>query len=327
MSNNNVKGLFDALTPSAAQKERIYDRIGSFNYDKEDARTGGNMNTRSHRHIMGLRPAFVGSVVCVAIALLCIWTIPHLLNTPNNPIDTNTSTTPSNSGHDNPSTVTPNNPILGAVYHDVDISQLNYQGDVGKVPYGFFFAQRLTLLANNETNINLNNGVRWESGQFEMTDVENALQASINATTLPDGDYTFGQRILIDEVTGRTIAYQTTYTYFTLETMVFEGEFSVFYFSLDDFMRRNLANLEQSENIVFEDGEITIHDFSTPVVNESTRVPHTRRLVYINNGSAIVIEAITAPIMIDDAVDETSSLERYKQSDKELIGIMMSLVG
>jgi hypothetical protein len=57
------------------------------------------------------------------------------------------------------------------------------------------------------------------------------------------------------------------------------------------------------------------------------RVPQTRELVYFDNGVGIVIEAITAPIMIDDgAVDEPSTLERYEQSDREIISLMKSLI-
>ena len=113
--------------------------------------------------------------------------------------------------------------------------------------------------------------------------------------------------------------------------MEFQRSFSVFYFSLDDFIRSDsgFENLEQSENIVYENGKIAIHDFSLHpfVANTSMRFPQKRELVYLSNGSVIVIEAITAPIMIDNgAVDETSTLERYEQSDKEIIGMMMSLV-
>jgi hypothetical protein len=132
---------------------------------------------------------------------------------------------------------------------------------------------------------------------------------------------------MIDEATGMTIAYQTDYIYFTLEIMDFRSCFSVFHFSLIVFMNTDNGTLEQSENIVYEKGKIIIHDFATPVVNTSLRISHMRILTYINNDSAIVIQAFTAPVLNgDDIVDEPKSLERYLQSDKELIGMMQSLI-
>jgi len=219
-----------------------------------------------------------------------------------------------------------------AVYHNIDASQIINQGTPASVPFGWFFAHRLMDYANNETDINLNNGVRWESGRFDLEDVESILQTSINVPVLPGGEYTLEQKIMIDEATGRTIAYQTIYTYFTLETMEFQRCFSVFYFSLDDFMRRDrgFANFEQSDNIVCENGKTVIHDFPFPpvVANTTMRVPQKRELIYFNNSIGIVIEAITAPIMInDDAVDETSTLERYERSDRDIINLMKSLIG
>ena len=296
---------------------------------------------------------YAGLAACAAVILLCVWSIPKFIVVPTEvaPNDPNRIVADSNipvvsadervttGSHAQttpdytPAQTVPDISASGAVYHNIDLSQLNYQGDVGRVIPEWFFWNRLMDCANNETNINLNNGVRRESGQFEIDDVNNALQTPVNAPILPDGDYTVGQNIMIDEATGRTIAYQTTYTYFTVETMMFERAFSVFYFSLDDFMRRDYCKLdEQSENIINEDGEITIHDFPLPpvVAGTTSRVPQKRTLVYINNGIGIVIEAITAPIFIDydtNTVDETGTLERYLQSDREIISLMKSLIG
>jgi hypothetical protein len=97
-------------------------------------------------------------------------------------------------------------------------------------------------------------------------------------------------------------------------------------------MRRDYENLEQSENIVYENGEIVIYDFppftDVDVANAyySYKIPHLRRLVYFNDGIAIVIEANTAPTFTGDTVDEANTIEKYEQSDKELIGIMQSLI-
>jgi len=141
---------------------------------------------------------------------------------------------------------------FGIVYHNIDPSLLSLQGEPVRAPYGYWFAQRLTLLANNEIDINLNNGVRWDNVQFGREDVENALQASVNDPVLLNGDCIFEQYVLFDESTGRPIAYQNAYTYFTLETMMFQHQFNVFFFSLDDFTRRDrgVSVFEQSENIV-----------------------------------------------------------------------------
>jgi len=298
---------------------------------------------------------YAGLVACAAVVLLCVWSIPRFFLTPINDVPdkqneivadndtvvpgepdeewgTTINSRPTRTVPDNtPPQTIPNLPANGAVYHDIDLSQLNYQGDVGRVPPQWWFAYRLMDCANNETNINLNNGVRWESGQFEMEDVNNALPTPVKAPILPNGDYTMGQNIMIDEVTGKTIAYQAGYTYFTVETMLYQRSFSIFYFSLDDFMRRDYGNLdEQAESIVDEDGEIVIHDFPLPpvVVGTTARVPQKRTLVYLNNGIGVVIEAITAPVFIDDdIVDEASTLERYEQSDREIISLMKSLIG
>ena len=298
---------------------------------------------------------YAGLAACAAVVLLCVWTIPRHFLAPvevapddsNGIISDNDVIIPGEPDEEwgitgssaqtmpdlTPAQTWPDPPASGAVYHNIDPSQLNNQGDVGRVPSRWYFGNRLMECANNETNINLNNGVLWESGQFEIEDVNNALPSPVNAPVLPDGDYTVYQNVMIDEVTGKIIAYQTTYTYFTVETMMFERAFSVFYFSLDDFMRRDYCKLdEQSENIINEDGEITIHDFPLPpvVAGTTSRVPQKRTLVYINNGIGIVIEAITAPIFIDydtNTVDETGTLERYLQSDREIISLMKSLIG
>ena len=228
---------------------------------------------------------------------------------------------------DNQTQTEPSFPTSGAVYHNIDASQITFQGTPAAVPFGYFFTNRLTMFANNKTGINLNNGVRWEYSQFEISDVEEALHAYVNTPFLPDGDYTYKQQIMIDEATGRTIAYQTVYTYFTMETMMFERCFSVFYFSLDDFSKRDYRNLEESENIVHENSEVTIYKFPDPIVsNAYYGMPQVRQLIYFNTDVAIVIEAITAPAEFDDVVYEAETLEKYEQSDKELISMMQSLI-
>jgi hypothetical protein len=51
-----------------------------------------------------------------------------------------------------------------------------------------------------------------------------------------------------------------------------------------------------------------------------------RKLVYVENGISIVVEAEADVVMDGGIVDEDKSLERYKQTDKQLIDMMKSLI-
>jgi hypothetical protein len=290
---------------------------------------------------------YVWAATCLAVLTVCVW----MVYTPNAPARINTDADTVISVPDD-SIVTDSGlpsdedalfPGLpdeerGVVYHDIDPTLLNYQGESVGAPYGYWFTQKLTLLANNETNIDLNNGVRWENAQFEREEVENDLHISLNDPVLPNGDCIVWQSVLIDEATGRIIAYKTSYTFFTMETMTFQRSFDVFIFLLDNFQRRDIgvSEFEQSENIVDENGEIAILDFppvtGADVANAyySYRVSRLRTLVYFNGGIAIVVEANTAPAFVGDTVDdvdEANTAQKYGQSDKDLIAIMQSLIG
>jgi hypothetical protein len=287
-----------------------------------------SVDSTQHQRIMELInkkpqivPRYAGLAACLAVLAVCVWVMPRLLDTPtiNNPIIISPGIPTENITDGNTivaeaDTLVPDLPV---VFHDLDPALIISRGTAARVPYGFFFTHKLALLANNETGITMNNGVRWDSAQFERLDIDHVL---------PNGDCVFEQSILFDVATETPIAYKNTYIYFTLETMEFQREFSIFSFSLDDFGKRDSAELEQSENITYENGEIAILDFPAPVVNASSRIPHRRTLVYFNNGAAIVIEAITAPTFIGDVFDEAGSLEKYEQSDRELINIMRSLI-
>lgn len=209
----------------------------------------------------------------------------------------------------------------GAVYHDVDASKIIRQLTSAKVPFGFVFNNKLIDLVKINSVIK-NNGVRWEDQEYTKDDVESALQISIKDPVLPDGDYTVKQYVLVDEVTDNIIAYQTAYYYFDKNTLEFQNRFSVFYFA-EQYFKSDV--LEQIKNVSITDEEISIGDFSEPI-NVHVKMPHVRKLVYVENGISIVVEAEADVVMDGGIVDEDKSLERYKQTDKQLIDMMKSLI-
>lgn len=209
----------------------------------------------------------------------------------------------------------------GAVYHDVDASKIIRQSTSAKVPFGFVFNNKLIDLVKINSGIK-NNGVRWEEQKYTKDDVESALQISIKDPVLPDGDYTVKQYVLVDEVTDNIIAYQTAYYYFDKNTLEFQNRFSVFYFA-EQYFKSDV--LGQMKNVSITDGEISIGDFSEPI-NVHVKMPHVRKLVYVENGISIVVEAEADVVMDGGIVDEDKSLERYKQTDKQLIDMMKSLI-
>jgi len=131
------------------------------------------------------------------------------------------------------------------------------------------------------------------------------------------------QEVLKNGVTGKLVAYKTTYIYFNKDTMEFERSFSVFYLALDAFEKNAF---EQSENIVHEKGKINILDFPE-LLNVHFKIPCMRSLTYINNGIAIITESEMDFILTDDgAVDEVKTLEKYGQNDKDFINVMKSII-
>ena len=227
--------------------------------------------------------------------------------------------------HMNIRNITPYEPDTrqdGAIYHNIDASQIIRQNYAGKVMCGFWFYQNLMLMAKNETGIDINNGVRWDKTEFTKADMESALQTSIKDPLLPDGDYTVEQGVLIDEATGKIIAYQTNYLYFDKNTMEFQNSFSVFYFAEQQFISDKLEGLK---NVTCIDGEINISEFPESK-DVYAKIPHVRKLVYVENGIWVVVEAESNFVQNGSVVDKEKSLERYKQTDKQLIDIMKSLV-
>lgn len=211
-----------------------------------------------------------------------------------------------------------------AVYHDIDISQIKRQGPSGDLKFGYYFDQELQMLAKNETHIQNNNGVRWEDNiKFTKGDIKLSLNITIKDPVLPDGNYTTKQSVLIDEATNRTIAYQTVYYFFDKDTMVFKNSFSIFYFAINDFKS---DEIEQEKNVT-KTVEININENAFPLIPHACGIPINRKLVYLENGVAIVTESSADAVMADSSsMNEVKSLELYKQTDIQHITLMKSLI-
>ncbi|MDI6617448.1 MAG: hypothetical protein QME45_02085 [Clostridiales bacterium] len=207
----------------------------------------------------------------------------------------------------------------GAVYHNIDISQIvrhGYDSDA-KVPVSFYFSGWL-MSAGKELDI----GRHWhQQAQFTKDDIESSLHTYIIDPVLPDGDYTMTKAVLKDDATDEIMAYQTVYYYFNKDTMEFQNRFSIFYFAEDHF---DTEKIEQMQNVTRTEGKIHIDDFSQEA-NVHIKIPHVRKLVYMENGVGIAIEAETDAVIIGGKVDRGKSLERYEQTDKQLIALMKSV--
>jgi len=102
----------------------------------------------------------------------------------------------------------------------------------------------------------------------------------------------------------------------------FQNRFSVFYFA-EQYFKSDV--LGQMKNVSITDGEISISDFHEPI-NVHVKIPHVRKLLYVENGISIVVEAEADVVLDGSIVDKDKSLERYKQTDKQLIDMMKSLI-
>ena len=236
-------------------------------------------------------PIAAAFVVVIAVAIVA----PNLIN--RNPYI------------DEPEPLPPEN---GAVYHAIDVAQIERQYSNTED----MFKDKLTEYLYYSGKV-----VRWETRDFTKQDVETAMQVSLTDPALPNGDYTTVQSVLEDATSGNIIAYQTVYYYYNIDTMVFQRSFSVFYFSrayVND-------NLKQSDNITNIDGVIQIGNF-TSVPNADTKLPHVRELVYFQNDIAVVLEAETDVLLINDTIDEVESLLNYTRVDYQTIDIMKSLI-
>ena len=304
----DYKNYMDNLSVDETLHEKIMNRLTQ-------------RSTRRHIVTNNFRK-YISVAACATVMLIFVISIYPHMNIWN--------ITPNESESNIPNTTGDSNPLQdrsdtkgqsGAVYHDVDASQIIRQTTSAKVPFGFVFNNKLRDLVRINSDIK-NNGVRWEEQKYTKDDVESALQISIKDPVLPDGDYTVKQYVLVDEVTDNIIAYQTVYYYFDKNILEFQNRFSVFYFAEQYFKSDELERLKNVSRI---DGKINISDFPEPT-NVHVKIPHVRKLVYLENGVAIVIEAEADVVQDGSIVDKEKSIEKYKQTDKQLIDIMKSLI-
>ena len=265
---------------------------------------------------------YISVAVCAAVMLISIISIYPHMNIKNIAPNESELNVPNTTGGSNPledRSVTKGQ--SGAVYHDIDVSQIIRQTTSVKVPFGFIFNNKLIDLVRINSGIK-NNGVRWEEEKYIKDDVESALQISIKEPVLPDGDYTVKQYVLVDEATDNIIAYQTVYYYFDKNSLEFQNRFSVFYFA-EQYFKSDV--LEQMKNVSITNGEISISDFPEPI-DVHVKMPHVRKLIYVENGISIVVEAEADVVLDGNIVDKEKSIEGYKQTDKQLIDMMKSLI-
>lgn len=252
--------------------------------------------------------ALIPVAACAAVTLFVIFAFPQINKTP---IDN----TPGGNNAGIPGQQS------GAIYHDIDISQIIMQDYESKVPVGFIFKQKLMLIKKDFQDSNIDS--HWdEQAQFTNNDIESSLNISIIDPVLPEGDYTTTQAVLVDDATDEIIAYLTDYYYFNKDTMEFQNRFSLFYFAEEHF---NVEEIERMQNVTKTDGEIHIDDFVLPT-NAHFKMPHVRKLLYLENGVSIVIEAEASAVTTEGKVDQEESLERYEQIDKQLIALMKSVL-
>lgn len=167
-----------------------------------------------------------------------------------------------------------------------------------------------------------NRGLRWIAQGFTNEELGSALRMTIKEPDLPAGDYTLDQEVLVDEVTGSVIACQAVYTYFDPDNLAFQKKFSIFNFPDHYF---DQAELESMRNTHLANEKIVVDPFPEPGPAH-VKIPHVRRLVYVEQGVVLVIEAETDLVEGEGLVDQKKSLERYRQTDKELLDLMGSLL-
>ncbi|KPU46069.1 hypothetical protein OXPF_05520 [Oxobacter pfennigii] len=270
-------------------------------------------NTRPARRSTMVR-RYAAAFTCLAVILLGMLTVPRLLPDNVTPITDSSHQL----GATGPAITKPDNKRQsGAVYHDIDISQITRQEYKAKVPEGFIFKQKLRLMKKDFQDFNIDS--HWdEQAHFTEEDIESSLHISIIDPVLPRGDYTTTQGVLVDDATDEIIAYRTDYYYFNKDTMEFQNRFSIFYFGAAHF---NTAEIEQMQNVTKTDGEVHIDDLVLPT-NAHFKMPHVRKLVYLENGVGTAMEAEADAVITGGKVDQEKSLERYAQADKQLITLM-----
>jgi hypothetical protein len=213
------------------------------------------------------------------------------------------------------------NPNKNAVYHNVDIAKITRKTTLGKVPFGFFFRDKITDLVKEDLN-NMNNRIYWEEQEYTKDDIEADFQIAIKSPVLPDGNYTTKQYVLKDKFGKDIIGYQTVYYYFDKETLDFQSSYSLFYFSEHNF---KWDDVKQIQNVNIVDKKINMEAFEEST-NLNAKLPHIRRLIYLEDGVAIAIEAEADIVMEGSIIDAAKSLEKYNEVDKQLVNMMKSLI-
>jgi len=261
---------------------------------------------------------YATAFACLAVILLGVLTVQRL-----HPENTMPITDSSQLPKATDSVVTKPDATVqsNAVYHNIDISQIIMPTTEGKVPFGFFFEQWLMMMKQEkDLSVGLHPqslGSHWDDRQFTNEDITSSLNISVIDPVLPDGDYTTKQHVLVDNATDEIMAYRTDYYYFDKDTMEFQNRFSIFYFAEDHFAEK----IKESQNVTKVNGEIHIDDLSSST-NANAKVPHVRKLVYLENGIGIAVEAEADAVIAGGKVDEEKSLELYEQTDKQLITLM-----
>ena len=262
-----------------------------------------------------LNRKYVSIAACVVVVVIAFIGVQPYIN--------NNNILPSENGLDQPSVQAPSssNPDISgqsnAVYHNIDISQIVRQPYEAKVPASYYFKNWLQFIKKDK-DIRLH----WNDQHFTKDDMKSVLHIFIIDPVLPEGDYTTTQSVLVDYATGEVVAFCTDYYYYNKDTLEFQKRFSIFYFLVDYF---NAEELEQVQNATKSNGEIHVDDFSFPT-NVNAKVPHVRKLIYLENRVGIAIEAEADVVKTEDKVDEEKSRERYEETDKQLIDLMKSII-
>jgi len=262
-----------------------------------------------------LNMKYVSIAACVVVLVIAFIGVQPYIN--------NNSFIPSENGLSQPGVQAPSssNPNIpgqsGAVYHNIDISQIVRQPYEARVPASYYFQNWLQFI-KKDAGIRL----RWKGQHFTKDDIKSALHIFIIEPVLPKGDYTTTQSVLVDDATGEVVAFRIDYYYYNKDTLEFQNRFSLFYFLVNYF---NAEELDQIQNVTKSNGEIHIDDFS-PSTNVYAKVPHIRKLIYLENSVGIAIEAEADIVTTNGKVDEEKSRERYEETDKQLIDLMKSII-
>ena len=96
----------------------------------------------------------------------------------------------------------------------------------------------------------------------------------------------------------------------------------MFYFSEHNF---KWDDVKQIQNVNIVDKKINMEAFEEST-NLNAKTPHIRRLIYLEDGVSIAIEAEADIVMEDNVIDAVKSLEKYSEVDKQLENMMKSLI-